>query len=84
MTYYVAVLALVAMLAAALAGQLALALAAGALWLLLTLELCGRRLAGTSHRPAHVAEMIATSVAIPIAAVYWRLAGALRFRAPFA
>jgi GT2 family glycosyltransferase len=84
MTYYVAVLALVAMLAAALAGELPLALAAGAVWLLLTLKLCSRRLAGTSHRPAHVAEMIATSVVIPIAAVYWRLAGALRFRAPFA
>jgi hypothetical protein len=30
-----------------------------------------------------VLEMIATSVVIPVAAVYWRLAGALRFRCRF-
>jgi hypothetical protein len=84
LAYYGAVLALVGTLAAALGGLLALALAAAAVWLLLTLRLCSGRLSGTSHRPKHVAEMIATSVAIPVAAVYWRLVGALRFRAPFA
>jgi GT2 family glycosyltransferase len=82
--YYGAVLALIALIAAALAGQLALAVMAAAIWVLLTLKFCSGRLAGTSHRPRHVAEMVATSIVIPIAAVYWRLLGALRFRSPFA
>ena len=84
LAYYGVVLALVAVLAAAAAGQFALMLAAAAIWLLLTWKFCRVRLSGTSHRPRHVAEMVATSVAIPVAAVYWRLAGALRYRAPFA
>jgi hypothetical protein len=37
------------------------------------------RLAGTSHAPGHVAEMLATSFAIPYLATYWRLVGAVRF-----
>jgi glycosyltransferase involved in cell wall biosynthesis len=82
--YYGAVLALLGVLAALAAGLFALALASAAVWLLLTLQFCRGRLAGTSHRPRHVAEMIATSIVIPVAAVYWRLAGALRYRAPFA
>jgi hypothetical protein len=72
------------MLVAALVGHLALGLAAAAIWLLMTLKFCRVRLNGTSRRPRHVAEMIATSIIIPIAAVYWRLSGALRFRSPFA
>lgn len=75
-----------------------LALAALALWFagipgsavvaaLLALALVGRfalrRLRGTSHRPGHVLEMLATSALIPFLSVYWRLRGALRFRVLF-
>ena len=60
------------------AAKLALFLAAG---------LVGRfalgRLRATSHAPAHVFEMLATSVLIPFLSVYWRLVGALRFRSFF-
>jgi glycosyltransferase involved in cell wall biosynthesis len=41
------------------------------------------RLAGTSRAPAHVAEMLVTSAAIPFLSVYWRMAGAIRYRVPF-
>jgi GT2 family glycosyltransferase len=82
--YYGTVLSLGAMVAALLIGQVGLALAAAVIWLALTLRFCRGRLAGTSHRPRHVAEMVATSIMIPVAAVYWRLVGALRFRSPFA
>jgi hypothetical protein len=81
--YYATVLALLMAPAAALAGEQQLALGAAATWLLLTAAFCLRRLAGASRAPRHVLEMIATSVVIPVAAVYWRLAGALRFRCRF-
>jgi GT2 family glycosyltransferase len=57
---------------------------AGILWAFLTARFCLQRLRGTSHAPGHVLEMIATSIAIPPIAVFWRLAGMLRFRVAFA
>lgn len=75
---------LVLALVAAAAGS-AMPAAAGALaWLVLTGRLCWRRLHGTSHGVAHVAEIVVTSVLIPPLAVFWRLAGALRYRVRFA
>jgi len=41
------------------------------------------RLEGTPRDPRRVAEMLATSFAIPFLSLYWRLAGAVRFRVPF-
>ena len=38
---------------------------------------------GEHHPPAHVAEMLVTSILIPPLAVYWRLRGALRYRVAF-
>jgi GT2 family glycosyltransferase len=52
-------------------------------WLCLTLRLFFQRLHGTSMRASHVAEMLVTSVLIPPVAVFWRFAGALRFRVAF-
>lgn len=51
--------------------------------LVLVGQFAARRLRGTSHAPSHVAEMVITSFAIPFLSLYWRLAGALRFRVPF-
>lgn len=62
-------------------GLLAGACALGALALVARFAL--RRLRSTSHRPAHVLEMIATSALIPFLSVYWRLRGAWRFRVWF-
>lgn len=54
-----------------------------ALWAGLTGRFLAQRLRGASKRPAHVAEMLVTSILIPPLAVYWRLRGALRYRVAF-
>jgi hypothetical protein len=54
-----------------------------AFWLGLTASFAVKRLRGTSRDPAHVREMIVTSILIPFVAIYWRLAGAWRFRVLF-
>lgn len=81
--YYAIVAALLAAGAGVALGTAAAALAAGAMWLLLTARLCRARLRGTSKSPSHVSEMIVTSALIPPTAVFWRLLGALRFRVRF-
>lgn len=67
-----------------LIGQsLWLILAAFAFWSLLTSRFCLQRLASTSHAPAHVSEMIITSMLIPPLALFWRLRGMVTFRVLF-
>jgi GT2 family glycosyltransferase len=53
------------------------------LWLGLTAAFVFRRLRGTTLSMPHVAEMLVTSALIPPLALYWRLRGALRYRARF-
>ncbi len=65
------------------AGQPAAAAVAGTLALGGCLGLAVRRLQRTSRRPAHVLEMVATSLLIPYLSVYWRLRGAWHFRVWF-
>jgi GT2 family glycosyltransferase len=69
----------VALVAAAL-GQAAAALALACGCLAGCLAFAGFRLHGASLAPAHVAEMLVTSIAIPFLALYWRLRGAWHFR----
>ena len=52
-------------------------------WLGLTARFVAHRLRGTSKAPRHVAEMVVTSMLIPPVAVFWRIVGALRYRAAF-
>ena len=59
------------------------AVVAFGIWLLLTAEFCLRRLRRTSKRPGHVAEMVVTSALIPFLSIYWRLRGAIAYRAWF-
>lgn len=80
--YAIVVLAFVA-LVAALAGQGTLAAACAAAAGAQVLWMAGTRLARTSHKPRHVAEMLATSALIPFLSVYWRLRGALHWRVWF-
>jgi GT2 family glycosyltransferase len=82
--YYAIVAALLLAMLGAAAGAPVLATAAAAAWCMLTLLLVGRRLRGTSRSVSHVAEMAVTSALIPPLAVYWRVAGAIRFRVRFA
>ncbi len=53
------------------------------LWLVLALRFFVQRLRGASKRPSHLLEMLVTSLLIPPLAVFWRLAGALRYRVAF-
>jgi GT2 family glycosyltransferase len=53
------------------------------LWACMTLRLCARRLRGACKTPGQVLEMLVTSILIPPLAVFWRLAGALRYRVAF-
>jgi GT2 family glycosyltransferase len=52
-------------------------------WAALTARFCAHRLRGTSKSPAHIAEMVVTSILIPPLSVFWRVVGALRFRTAF-
>jgi GT2 family glycosyltransferase len=82
--YYAIVAALTLALAGMLAGVPAMAAFGTVIWLGMTLSLCVQRLRGTSRKASHIAEMILTSALIPPLAVFWRLAGAIRFRVRFA
>jgi hypothetical protein len=82
--YYATVAAMLLALTGAVAGSAVPAAAGAAAWCALTLALLRRRLRGTSRRLAHVAEMAVTSALIPPLAVFWRIAGAIRFRVAFA
>lgn len=82
--YYTIVAALAGALVGLAAGITPLAGVGAAAWLTLTVRLCARRLSGTSKTMSHVAEMIVTSALIPPLAVFWRIAGAIRYRVRFA
>jgi glycosyltransferase involved in cell wall biosynthesis len=82
-SYYAIVLCTLAAPLMALAGQRRLALLLLMAAALLILRLTVQRLRGTTLSIGHVAEMLLTSAAIPFLSLYWRLAGAWRFRVPF-
>jgi GT2 family glycosyltransferase len=52
-------------------------------WGILTLRFFLHRIRGTARTPGHLIEMLVTSIAIPPLAVFWRIAGALRFKVAF-
>jgi GT2 family glycosyltransferase len=79
-SYYLIVAALLAIVAGALLQAPALAWVGLVAWSVLTLQLVIGRWRASG---AHLGEIAATSVAIPPIAVFWRLAGALRFRVLF-
>ncbi len=81
--YYLMLLALLGAVAAIPAGSGWLLWLMLALWSVLYLRFCSQRLSGTSRAPGHILEMLVTSAAIPPLAVFWRLAGAVRFRVLF-
>lgn len=81
--YYWIDLSLVLTLVGFIARKRNLGISAGLLWAVLTGRFCLHRLRHTSHAPAHVAEMLVTSIIIPPLSTYWRLRGALQFRVPF-
>jgi GT2 family glycosyltransferase len=81
--YYATVLAASLALLGLASGAAVLAAGAGAAWLLLTVRFATQRLRGTSTAWRDRVEVVLTSIAIPFVAVYWRLAGAVRWRVLF-
>ncbi|NJN16986.1 MAG: glycosyltransferase [Oscillochloris sp.] len=81
--YYSILVALLAAIGGAIARNRPLAGIGWLFWALLSGRFCARRLHGTSRRPGHMLEMLLTSVLIPPLAIFWRIAGAIRFRVPF-
>jgi hypothetical protein len=81
--YYAMVLALLATVTAGVAGAGAILLLAVLVWAVLLLRFLNRRLWGSSVAPRHVAEVLIASLLIPPLSVFWRLYGAVKFRATF-
>jgi GT2 family glycosyltransferase len=81
--YYSIVVAIVLMALGALLRAPLVAAIGLAGWGFLTARFALLRLRGTSHSPRHVIETITTSALIPPVAVFWRLAGAVRYRVLF-
>jgi len=79
--FYITVAALLLCLGASIAGATGLAVLSGLTWLYMTGRFCMHRLKRTSKAPSHVAEMVVTSALIPPLAVFWRIVGAVKFRA---
>ena len=61
-----------------------LTVAAAGTWLVLTGMLIIRRLLDTAKTPAHIAEVMLTSLVLPPLALFWRLVGAARYHLRFA
>jgi hypothetical protein len=81
--HYVAFTALLTCLLGLIIDEPALAAGSGGLWLALTGCVAIHRLRRTSKALPHVLEMIITSALIPPVALFWRLAGAIKFRVGF-
>jgi GT2 family glycosyltransferase len=82
--YYGIVWACAAASVSAAVGGIAVCVLAAVVWLALMMCFVGRRLRDTSHAPAHVLEMLVTSLFIPFLSIFWRLYGAVKFRVWFA
>jgi GT2 family glycosyltransferase len=78
--YYAMAALLPAAVVLLLAGQPLWSAIVFGTWLIPFGMFCARRLRGTSKAPAHVLEMLVTSVLIPPAACYWLVRGNIRYR----
>lgn len=81
--YYAIVLCMLGLLAGFVAGLPALSLAGALGWFALSGCLAVRRLRGVSRHWLNVTDIVLSSILIPFVAVYWRLAGAWRYRVLF-
>lgn len=81
--YYAIVLSYAAAVVATVLGAWIACFLAVAVWAWLMGCFLRRRLRGNSRRPAHVLEMLVTSLFIPFLSVFWRLYGAAKFRVWF-
>ncbi|WP_157526300.1 glycosyltransferase family 2 protein [Mucilaginibacter ginkgonis] len=78
--YYGILIALVTFLTGWVIGMPRTEIFGGIIWLLLTTFLVVKRLKQTSLKPAHILEMVYTSMLIPHLSLYWQWYGAIKYR----
>ncbi|PJJ85041.1 glycosyltransferase family 2 protein [Mucilaginibacter auburnensis] len=83
MLYYFIVAAFALMIIGLLLANVALIKSGLLFWASLTAYFIIKRLYKTSLAPAHVAEMVITSVFIPFLSIYWQWYGAIKYRILF-
>jgi GT2 family glycosyltransferase len=81
--YYAMTTALAVAVVAAALGAWIIGSVAVLVWAVLIGRFAARRLRGNSHAPAHLLEMLVTSLGIPFLSIFWRVYGALKFRVGF-
>jgi glycosyltransferase involved in cell wall biosynthesis len=81
--YYFMLLSLLLVMAGIMVQHQGIALTAFLVWLVLVIRFIFQRLSATSKAPGHVAEMVATSLVIPLVSVYWKLYGSWKFKVLF-
>ena len=81
--YYAILFSIIGFLVAFVMGNKYFAWFMAFLWTGLTLQFAFQRLRGTKHTLSHILEMLFTSIAIPPLSIFWRLAGAWRYKVLF-
>lgn len=78
-SYFLSVIFFIGALSALLSGNSLIAGLSSLAWLLITFEFTHKRLKPTSKTPAHILEMLISSMIIPFVAVFWQLYGSVRY-----
>lgn len=81
--YYIAVIGLLAALCFSIAGLRTAAFVSLAIWAAVTIGFFFKRIRNASLTFSHIVEMLVTSALIPPVSIFWRLAGALKYRVRF-
>lgn len=82
-SYYLSTFALLSAGIGSILGDLPIGIGSLSVWTGLTLVFTVQRLQGNSKSLRHKLEMLVTSAFIPPLALYWRIAGSIRFRTWF-
>lgn len=81
--YYIAVIGLLAAFSFSIAGRGEAVFVSLAIWTVVTIAFFLKRIRSASLMFSHIVEMFVTSALIPPVSIFWRLAGALKYRVPF-
>jgi glycosyltransferase involved in cell wall biosynthesis len=81
--YYTIILAFITMVIGLIANDYPTKMTGFIVWLSLTIYFIVKRLYSTRLTPAHIAEMVVTSLVIPFLSVYWQWYGAIKYRVLF-
>lgn len=81
--YYTIVFSMLLFTAATVKEDTRLATLSGTVFIILISVFFMKRLMPVSKKPAHITEMLITSLVIPFASVYWRIYGSFKYRVFF-